>query len=497
MRVSKSPPGTRGTVQLRLPHRSLRRWHLSLAETLIANGHLVRIDYVDATLPEVPGLSLLALFENTLFGAPAAEDLSEPIGALAFGSFVSAMSPRVVIDCTGAPLPDTEGRVLVPDFDGRSEAEGLLDALLDQRMPGIGWRRVSDNALIRHGLAAIAQPHMLNRSFNQTLGRLVSMAPTAVRAIQEPGQDTATAHRQPSGLIRVSRHMLGTVAGRLSRRLTQRLDAGAQWNIGWRQVERGQGLLATASLAPETYRWVPRKAGAYLADPFPFEHQGRIWLFCEEYPYATGKGVISVAECAADGTPGPFRPVLETGYHLSYPAVFAREGEVYMIPETTANRTLELYRADPFPDRWVLQGVLAEDVSWADATLFDHGGRVWLATTTTDCGGSDRDNLCLFHASRFGDPFEPHPLNPVIVDARGARPAGWMERDPGGKWLRPAQDCSGGYGWGLMVARIDRLDREAYQETVLARIPPPASLGATGLHTVNRVGAFEAIDAIL
>lgn len=497
MRVSKIAPGTRGTVQLRLPHRSLQRWHLCLAETLIAHGHLVRIDYVDATVPDVPGLSLVTFFEDALFGAQTVADLSEPVGALAFGSFVSAMTPRVVIDCTGAPQPDTAGRVLVPDFDGQLLANGALGALLEKQMPGIGWRRVSDNALVCHGRAANAQPHMLGRSFNQTLGRLISMAPTAVRSIQEPGLALPQEPGRPANLFGVSRHMAGTFTNRLMRRLTRNIGAGAQWNIGWRNIERGKGLLATASLEPETYRWLPRKTGSYLADPFPFEHQGKIWLFAEEFPYATGKGIISVAECAADGTPGPFRPVLEAGYHLSYPAVFARDGQIYMIPETTENRTLELYRADPFPDRWVLQGVLAEDVSWADTTLFDHGGRVWLMTTTTDCGGSDRDNLCLFHASRFGDPFEPHPMNPVVVDARGARPAGWMERDHGGKWLRPAQDCSGGYGWGLMIARIDRLDREAYQETILARIPPPASLKATGLHTVNRSGAFEAIDAIL
>lgn len=499
MRLISIPPGTRGTIQLRLPHRTLQRWHHVLAETLVTHGYSVRIDYVDAYLPEVSGLSILKFIDQTLSRGPLPDepDLSAPMGALSFGSFVASTPQRLVIDCTAAPLAGGELPVLVPDFDGFGDARGLLAALLDGRSPRIGWRRLADGALVRHGEVAIAHRHLISRCFNQSLGRLVSMATAAVRLAQDSGaqiEPTATVLR---GTGAVARHALSQLSARVMRRVSRQLASGAQWNIGWRHAAHGAGVLASASLPAEAFRWLPRNPAGYVADPFPFQHAGKTWLFCEEFPYATGKGRIAVSECAEDGTPGPFRPVLETGYHLSYPAVFERDGQIFMIPETTGNRSVELYRAERFPDTWVLHTVLAEDVSWADATLFDHGGRVWLAAATTDCGGTDRDALSLFHASRFGDRFEAHPLNPVLVDVRGARPAGWLERDAGGKWLRPAQDCSGGYGWGLRISRIDRLDRETFSETVLASIPPPASLGAKGLHTVNRAGTFEAIDAIL
>ena len=49
-----------------------------------------------------------------------------------------------------------------------------------------------------------------------------------------------------------------------------------------------------------------------------------------------------------------------------------------MIPETSANRTVEIYRATSFPDRWTLEDTLLEGVSASDATLVERDGRLWL-----------------------------------------------------------------------------------------------------------------------
>ena len=53
-----------------------------------------------------------------------------------------------------------------------------------------------------------------------------------------------------------------------------------------------------------------------------FEEGGVAYVFCEEYPYATGKGVISVFALDDEGNPGSPRVVLERPHHLSYPFVF-------------------------------------------------------------------------------------------------------------------------------------------------------------------------------
>ena len=96
-------------------------------------------------------------------------------------------------------------------------------------------------------------------------------------------------------------------------------------------------------------------------------------MFCEEFPYATGKGVISVFALDEAGNPGPTRVVLERPYHLSYPVVFRHEGQIFMMPESSANRTLEIYRAEHFPFRWTLDRVVLSDIELADATRLRMG----------------------------------------------------------------------------------------------------------------------------
>ena len=125
--------------------------------------------------------------------------------------------------------------------------------------------------------------------------------------------------------------------------------------------------------AARSVRWKP---GHLYADPFLFEHEGRHHLFCEDMPPGASRAVISHTELHPDGAAsGPPVPVLERPYHLSYPFVFAHEGEVFLIPETSAQRRVELYRAVDFPHEWRREQVLLDGLVASDATLLDHGDR--------------------------------------------------------------------------------------------------------------------------
>ena len=119
-------------------------------------------------------------------------------------------------------------------------------------------------------------------------------------------------------------------------------------------------------------------------------------------------------------------PVLERPYHLSYPFVFEHDGNTYMLPETAANGTIELYECEEFPHRWVLKKTMMEGVYAVDSTLHFHEGRWWLFTNIRDNeGASSDDELFLFFAdSPLAENWTPHPLNPIVSDASCARPAG-------------------------------------------------------------------------
>src|SRR5690606_10939794 len=96
----------------------------------------------------------------------------------------------------------------------------------------------------------------------------------------------------------------------------------------------------------------------YYADPFPFRHAGRDYLFFEDLDHKTNKGIISVVEFGEDGLPGPAVPVIEEPWHLSYPFLIEAGGEIWMIPEASLSGEVSIYRAVEFPHRWERHGAL-------------------------------------------------------------------------------------------------------------------------------------------
>ncbi len=241
----------------------------------------------------------------------------------------------------------------------------------------------------------------------------------------------------------------------------------------------------------ELVRWRP---GHIYADPFLVEHEGRHHLFCEEVPANGGFGVISHVELRLDGAPaGPPRQVLAAPYHLSYPFVFLHRGEIFMIPETSSVARVELYRAVEFPHRWERERVLLEDLDAADATLLEHEGRLWLFASVAAPDASSLDELHLFFARELRGPWQAHPHNPVVSDARCARPAGAIQRW-GERLVRPGQDGSRRYGGAISFRAIDLLSESKYAEHEIARLDPEQLGDARATHTYNADARFEAID---
>jgi len=259
--------------------------------------------------------------------------------------------------------------------------------------------------------------------------------------------------------------------------------------------------LNARALAPDVpdrtlYRFtevVPPK-DRFWADPFPVVHEGRHYIFLEELIYKREKAHLSVMEVRADGTWTEPVKVLERDYHLSYPFTFQWNGEWYLIPESGANRTVELYRAAEFPHRWELDRVLLTGVHAVDATLAEIGGTWWMFVNIAVPGASTWDELHLFHAPTPHGPWTPHQRNPVKSDVRNARPAGRVFQYEGA-WYRPAQDCSVRYGYSVVVNRIERLDREEYREVPVSTILPNWRPNIVATHTINAAGGLTVVDA--
>ncbi|WP_437286980.1 glucosamine inositolphosphorylceramide transferase family protein [Sorangium sp. So ce406] len=253
-------------------------------------------------------------------------------------------------------------------------------------------------------------------------------------------------------------------------------------------------FLGQPSARPEVRWLIKGEPGAFFADPFGIVDGDRVSILCEHFDPQLRRGVLVGLTLDGDRL-SPARRLLglDPGVHASYPFLLRHGGEIYCIPETCMAGKLSLYRADPFPERWVHVADLFDDFHYADATVVHHEGRFWLwAADVPYPGNSPR--LFVYHAPDLLGPWTPHPANPVKVDVGSARPGG-TPFVVDGQLYRPAQDCSTSYGGRIVILRVNRLTPTEYDEEVVAAVEPdPGGPFPQGLHTLSAVGERTLVD---
>ena len=481
----------------------LRRWHLTLAEKATAAGHRVALAFAEGgpTLPMT--LSALMGFERLVYGIPGGR-ASERLAFDHFAGLTGVMADAdAVLDLT------TIGAAYAPDharthrlrllFDGVPDERAAIQAVANGRQPHLSVENDARCCLFE-GVPAVEHPLFMSLCLDDIFTRAVTIILKALDLLEAVDDVQREQPRQSAAVVRPLAPLMlsfgvSTFVNRLSEKLGMIKPKRQHWRIGWRSIPGpGEDVVESGRWAPDAYRWLGDDGGRFYADPFPFEHEGKTYVFCEELE-SKGKGIISVFRLDADGTPSSPQTVLRTPYHLSYPQVFERDGEIWMIPETSANRTIELYRAVEFPLRWELDSVLVSDADASDATLLDYGGKLWLFATDKS-GGLSWDTLCIWHADRLKGPWVAHRQNPVLIDAGAARPAGCFILHEG-RLLRPAQDCRGVYGKALVFKEVTSLGEDHFEERILDADEAASLFRMGGIHTFNRSERFELIDRLV
>ena len=234
----------------------------------------------------------------------------------------------------------------------------------------------------------------------------------------------------------------------------------------------------------------------FWADPHAIQVEDRYYIFIEEFIHAKNKGHISVIELDEAGNWTPPVKVLEKDYHLSYPFVFKWKDIFYMVPESRANKTIDLYESVEFPYKWNFKQCLMEKVSAVNSTLTHYANKWWLFTAIAENeAAAPNVELFLFYSDDlFSGDWKAHPGNPIISDVKRARPAGslFVEDE---KLFRPSQDCSKAYGYGFDLNEIEVLSETEYRERKKLSVRPNWDKKILATHTFANCGNLIAIDA--
>lgn len=487
--------------------RLIPRWVHALQQRIDRPSHkaglVVRQPSSAMPPPRAASLDMLLQLERTLAGNRRtwlADNLAGTAEAAAFTRLASDAAPELLIDLSGQSRPASiaqSTRTLSPLFDATEGEHGLWSALLSGRAPLISVHDSATGDVVPLALPGLESPHRLLDSADAVLTHLVRALGDAVTRAAS-GQTASAIATSPPPAIGMrharARSPLAFASQRIARKaratLDERLGRAPVWQVACRAAD--ERTLPHSPLEAARFQRLADDGQRYYADPFVFAHAGVTHLFVEELPYASGRGIISHSVLDRARAIAAPVPVLEEAHHLSYPQVFADGGHIWMLPEGAASGGLHLYRADPFPHRWVRHATLI-DAPLHDATLFRHANRWWITAGVVIGAASSWDTLALYSADRIEGPWHAHRGNPVLVDARAARPAGTPFEHGGALW-RPAQDCTGGYGAALSMCRIDALDDDHFAQTLAATLHFGAAADNAGPHTINFGGGHEVMD---
>ena len=222
------------------------------------------------------------------------------------------------------------------------------------------------------------------------------------------------------------------------------------------------------------------------ADSFIVYENDQYYLFFEEFDIEKRHGYLCVGELNQDeNILENVKVILKKDYHLSFPNVFKYENNYYMIPESHANSTIDLYEFTEFPYKIEKRRTLLHDINAADSVLLEQD-KLWYLFTNIysheTCLHSE--NLSIFVSDNLlNGEFDVYHNNPIEVDATYARMAGNFYTQ-NNTLYRVSQDCKTRYGHKINIMKVDILTTNEYRESLDEELYPPK--GYIAFHTLNR-----------
>lgn len=247
--------------------------------------------------------------------------------------------------------------------------------------------------------------------------------------------------------------------------------------------------------SPKTFSKIIPPKDRFWADPFIYERNNQHYVFLEELIYNDIKGHISVMTINKDGTYTQPTCILKKDYHLSYPFLIEDNKQLYMIPETNENKTIDLYKCVKFPYEWEFVMNLMNNIVAVDTTILKKDNRYWMFTNIQESNGASKNNeLFIFYSDNLlSQNWHPHAQNPIISDVTRARPAGNIFKF-NKEFYRPSQNCGKHYGYAFSINRITELTEEKYEEQEVSSIIPDWDKNINSTHTINQLNDLTIID---
>ncbi len=300
---------------------------------------------------------------------------------------------------------------------------------------------------------------------------------------------TAPIYTAPNNLQTI-KYFYITSINRLKSIFTKRSDTNRElWAIG---IINNSVQKLINSLDLPDIKWIEPPPNRFYADPFLVKKEDTSYIFFEDYSYKEEKGRISYIETKDFITFSNVKPIIDTGFHLSYPFMLEYDSKYYCIPEQCSTGEVVLYEAVSFPDKWIKKTTILQDFPGIDPTIIRYNDLWWMFIANQK--DNDSSKLYLFYSDNLEGPWNSHIKNPVKIFQKMTRPAGAIF-EYNGQLIRPAQNCTKTYGGSTIFYKIVTLSKEDFKEIFIGELLPNlASQYPDGLHHIVPNNNITIID---
>ncbi|MBQ6085468.1 MAG: hypothetical protein IJK94_03120 [Bacteroidaceae bacterium] len=218
----------------------------------------------------------------------------------------------------------------------------------------------------------------------------------------------------------------------------------------------------------------------WFADPFILrEDEWYLHLLVEEFDSDIKRGRIAhliidkVKDVIED-----CKIILDLPTHLSFPAIYRKDGEIIVHPENFQSGKSYMYRYDQVSDVLVDPICICNDPISDAVIIFKDDHYEMYATKDPKPNGNI---LVLYDSNCFTGPYKE--TEQIIFEGNYARMAGaFITTDVG--LIRPAQDCNGAYGRAVLFMKDRRVTSELR----------PNGIKYAGIHTFNVLNDTFVVD---
>lgn len=245
----------------------------------------------------------------------------------------------------------------------------------------------------------------------------------------------------------------------------------------------------------------PHSKEYWYADPLIFTYNGETYVFMEAYNKKKKKGAIAYSLINESGISVP-EIIIEESYHMSFPLVFEWDECIYMIPETEANDSINIYKCCNFPNKWILHQSIKTDIKIVDSIILDKSEeRMQFLASTFDIKNVKLVKHILYYLNSDVEGKFSIEIQDEVSDCFDyvQRNAGQLISVNEKNILVSQRSTDAVYGYSLLFFYIKSINPFIYDKSNMIEIQPKdiklnANVNILGVHTYSRNEKFELID---